>query len=477
MAHSRRDDFDVGSQNATYHVKIGFTKDGMLTAAQGQILANFGTRGGTWAFGAQSMDIFRATKCKNIKDDGQRVFTNTARSASGTDHPFSWHILTTALWRVADALKMDPIEVALKNCHGPESQDDSNPLPSLQLVTEKGKQAIDWANKWHLAGTKKLPNGRMHGIAYRWHDAPRHAHATYSCHLNIKTDGKVYMPVRGPHRGPFCEEAWRFVVAEEVGAKLEDVIVDFDPNASSTAVGGGTDAGGSSTWAAKEAAIDLKQLLLNIAAGSLKLKPEDLDTKDSTVFVKADPTKSYPFSEFVTQLIGKDMAVTYTGKPPNSISFGSGYRKLATMHALFCEVEVDPETGAVDVTNYVVAHDVGKAIRPSSIEGQIEQQVIMTTGLARTEDWIWDKATGVLLNGNDLEYKLTTILDAPAIQPIIVETRSELGCYKATGTYHQVLDRGIIACAVQNAIGKWIDDLPITPDKVLAALGKIPGRV
>jgi CO/xanthine dehydrogenase Mo-binding subunit len=228
---------------------------------------------------------------------------------------------------------------------------------------------------------------------------------------------------------------------------------------------------------AKEAAIDLKALLLKNAAAVLKVTPEELDTRDSRVFLKADPEKSYAFGMFAADTVfgwPRDITTSYTGRPPfSSWKRDTRYRILDTMNALFCEVEVDTETGDVEITNYVAACDVGKAIRPASVEGQIEGQLVMNTASAKLEDYIWDEKTGVLLNGNDLEYKVPTILDVPPIEPIVLETRLGNGCYGATVISHQIVDKGIIACAVHNAIGKWIDSVPITPDKILEALGKI----
>jgi CO/xanthine dehydrogenase Mo-binding subunit len=143
------------------------------------------------------------------------------------------------------------------------------------------------------------------------------------------------------------------------------------------------------------------------------------------------------------------------------------------MNGVFCEVEVDTDTGQVEVTNSVAAVDCGKALRPSSTEGQIEAQLIMTVGACMLEEMIFDKGTGVLLNGSTLEYKPPTILDTPAINPILIESRTGTACYKGGGVSHCIMERGMIACAVHNAIGKWIEDVPITPDKVLKALGKI----
>jgi CO/xanthine dehydrogenase Mo-binding subunit len=89
------------------------------------------------------------------------------------------------------------------------------------------------------------------------------------------------------------------------------------------------------------------------------------------------------------------------------------------------------------------------------------------------EEMIYDKTSGVLLNGSTLEYKPPTMLDTPEIDPILIESRTGTACYRGGGVSHCIMERGMVACAVHNAIGKWIEDVPITPDKVLRALGKI----
>ncbi len=269
------------------------------------------------------------------------------------------------------------------------------------------------------------------------------------------------------------------VIAEELGARIEDVIPQFVPNMPTWLRGAATDRGAGGTWVAKEAALDLKEKLLQTAAATLKVAPEELDTKDSTVYLKADPTKSYSFGDFAggsNPLLQNPLATSYTGKYPRIEGSTLGpYRSLktlTTMNAMFCEVEVDTETGEVEITKMVGVADAGKAIRPSSFEGQIEQHLIATIGQAKAEEMIYDKATGVLLNGSALEYKVPTILDALPVESITVETRLGGGCYGATTNSHHMMNREVVNCAVENAIGKWID-VPITPDKVLKALGKI----
>jgi CO/xanthine dehydrogenase Mo-binding subunit len=468
MAFTRRDAFDCGGDSAdTTHLKIGFTYEGLLVAAEGQILSDVGTRGPREL--THSAEAFNATKCKNVKSQAKAVFSSTTRRGIDHSYPVNWEVLTTAIWRISDQLGLDPIEVSLKNCHTTE--------PSLKLCIDKGKEAFDWDGKWHSAGTRKLPNGKMHGVAFRYHDAPRHSHANYSCTVAIRGDGKVYVPSKGPWRGVYCDDAVAMVVAEELGARAEDVIIKYDFWASFTSQGGGSDGGPASTWAAKEAALRCKDLLLEQAAKKLGGAPDDYDTADSRVYLKADPAKNWGFAFFVLDFATewqRDLVASYTGQPPGSVFFiEPRYSVLDTMSVVFCEVEVDPETGDVDITRWVIVHDAGKAIRPSSIEGNIEGMIIAGSGAHRTEEFIFDKRTGVLLNGNDLEYKIPTILDVCPIDSIIVETRTGTGCYGATGIGHSIIDKAIVACAVQNAIGEWVDDIPITPAKVLKALGKI----
>jgi xanthine dehydrogenase molybdenum-binding subunit len=137
-------------------------------------------------------------------------------------------------------------------------------------------------------------------------------------------------------------------------------------------------------------------------------------------------------------------------------------------------VEVDPETGEVVVTKVVNVNDVGKAMSPESVEGQQYGGTYMGVGRNRSEEYIWDEKTGVLLNGNLLDYKINTMGDIGSIETIIVETEMGYGPYGAVGIGEDVATdtTHVLNGAVQNAIGEWVDDGPITPDKVLKALGK-----
>jgi CO/xanthine dehydrogenase Mo-binding subunit len=138
------------------------------------------------------------------------------------------------------------------------------------------------------------------------------------------------------------------------------------------------------------------------------------------------------------------------------------------------EVEVDTITGSVKVTSYVAAHDVGRALNPAACENQIQGGVVMGLNHTLLEGLLYDEATGLPITDNILEYKMISIHDVPAtIDVIMVEHPKEYGVYGAHGIGEPPLSipAPTIANAIYNAIGVWVEDLPITRDKILSALG------
>jgi CO/xanthine dehydrogenase Mo-binding subunit len=400
------------------------------------------------------------TKAEHIRNETTYVWTNTARGSflrSGS-FPTASDVLADSIFRIADQLNMDPTDVLLKNVHTPE--------PSVKQCLETGKQAIGW--QWHKAGAKKLPNGKMHGVGFRMRDSHSWG-SNVAIALKLKSDNKVYMPFGSAFFGVHGQDACAMVVAEELGARLEDVVVQYDPHSSMTFIVGGSDIS-STAYAAQQAAIDLKAKIVAAGAAALNVKPEQVDTKDSTVYVLADASKSVPFGSLVSDAVGSlgSLNSLWQGTPPTNYDWST--KTYGPVNIVFGQVEVDPDTGEVDVTNMVFAYDGGKILRPSSFEGQLEGGMIWTISKAKGEEYIFDKATGVLLNGSALDYMPATILDVPDMQPITLETRTGGGVYQSSGVGENVWDQSVIGCAVFNAIGKWIE-YPITPAKVLAALG------
>jgi CO/xanthine dehydrogenase Mo-binding subunit len=471
--NERRNDFYTANPQRYNHAKIGFKRNGLITAFEESTIADEGapeeTSSSFGGFEAR-FSPFNTTRCIHQKSSYQGVFTNSGRNTLSQTSPFNWDSLTIAEQMIAEKLGMDPTDVALKNVHGPASQTDPGIPPGLRMCIEKGKQAMNW--KWHPAGTRRLPDGRLHGLSFRYALSPRHANQPYTATVTIQADNKVYVPLKGPWCGVYSADACALVVAEELGAKVEDVILLYDEKALFTPVGGGSDGTTASAWVMKEAAVACKKQLLQLAALKFKTRPEDLETKDTRVYLKSDPEKSMPFGQFIAdEGFGDhdlDIAATFFGRPPLT-TWMQGGKILDVMNASFCEVAVDPETGGVDVTKFVVVCDPGKVLRMTSFEGQLHQAMFFSQGGGLSEEFIYDRDTGVKLHTNMWEYKKPTMLDLGPIETYAVETRSGNACYGASGISHCMAAPLLPVCAVANAIGHWIAP-PATPDKILKAL-------
>ncbi|MDR2716134.1 MAG: molybdopterin-dependent oxidoreductase, partial [Coriobacteriaceae bacterium] len=263
--------------------------------------------------------------------------------------------------------------------------------------------------------------------------------------------------------GTYWPDAAQRVIAEETGMKLEDVVVYYAGHYPNWNQGDAADRGSTCTWAAKEAAIDLKRKICEVGCTYLGAEADEVDIIDSMLVLKADPSVQMPIGAT------GQIATGFCGKP--LVPFQNDV--IRTMNVDFCEVAVDTETGLVEILDYCSAHDFGKIIRPSSGLGQLENALTMASGRALREELVWDEGTGVLLNGNMYDYKVPTALDQPEILTVPVETRCGGGAYGSTGVAHAHCDGGLVGLAIQNAIGEFIPMLPYTPDKVLEALGKI----
>ncbi|MBN1566574.1 MAG: xanthine dehydrogenase family protein molybdopterin-binding subunit [Acidobacteria bacterium] len=471
--NDRQDDFYPANPQRYSHTKIGFKNDGTIVAVEESTIADQGCPGEMAMAGnfEARFSPFNTTRCINQKSFFQSVYTNSGHNTLSQTSPFNWDVMPAAEQIVAEKLGMDVLDVALKNVHGPSSQTDPGVPPGLVMCIEKGRKAMNW--KWHPAGTRRLPDGRMHGLAFRYAMSPRHAFQPYTATVTIRGDNKVYVPLKGPWAGIYSAEANSLVVAEELGAKAEDVILEYDEKAIFTPVGGGSDGSTASAWVMKEAAVACKKLLLELAAPKFKARPEDLDTKDTMVYLKSDPGRCFPFGKFIGEEgFGDhdlDITATFFGRPP-ATTWNQLGKVLDVMNTSFCEVAVDTETGGVEVTKFVVVCDPGKVLRMTSFEGQLHQAMFFSQG-GLSEEFIYDKATGVKLNTNMFEYKKPTIMDFGPIETYAVETRGGNACYGASGISHCMAAPFFPSCAVANAIGKWIAP-PVTPDKVLKALGK-----
>ncbi len=510
----RREDFYGGEMDeGEYSVKVGFKKDGAITAVEGRYLAV-----NQWfpVFGAFH-HLGENTKIPNILGYLDAILVNKGPTVPTRCEQNSNALMVTLICEhVGAALGMDPIEIALKN-DGAEGHDmewlnerkAEMGFPvrdSLRECVEKGKAAIDWDKKYHAPGTKRLPNGKLHGMAFTWTHEWEDSSGSSEIAIRIeRKDGTANILGMRCDIGVNAETAYCQIAADELGMKIEDVF--YRPH---TDPGFFTMTPDSSTnlsvngFAVRNAARLLKRQILEAATksrgatvrGSFPpafpgMKPEDLDIKDSVIFARNDPSIRMAIAELAgpaggegplcsTPEMGKGAERSIFVEPLFAYSWQvqqgayASQRLRLCRQAHFMEVEVDPETGEVEVTKVVNVNDVGKVISWEGCAGQQYGGTYMAVGRGRSEEVVHDPKTGVMLNGNLLDYKIATIEDIGSVDTFLVETGMGYGPYGAIGIAEDVATvvPGLIAPAVHNAIGAWVDSYPVTPAEVLKALGK-----
>jgi len=485
----RADQYDFNLNDRFVHMKIGYKNNGLITAIEDYSIADNGATGSS-SFGTtvdQSFGPYYTTKCKNIKQNMELVDSNRGKMyTSGQHNPMGWDTLMTGIHLIAEKLGKDPIEIATLNLHGPASQDDPNPLPSYEACVAALKNDMKW--NWHPTGARKLPDGRMHGISFRYNQCPRHSVGGYNPKLEYR-NGMIYLPSSGTIIGHYGLECNAMVVAEELGIDYENVRIVHDHHEAYRPFGGGSDGSTASSWAMKECANKLKKMILEAvieeaanppAAGGMGggaakpaaanpfkgLRPDALDIIDGRVVVKSDTSQGMP----IAQACRANLFATCSGIRPPAALWTSLGKELDTMNVAVCEVAVDTETGEVEVLRFAVAADPGKILRRTSLEGQIHQVMDFTVGCQLTEEYIYDRNTGVKLSANMIEYKKVGMLDMPTVDMSLLETRAGNACYGGNGISHSLANTHLVIMAIQNAIGKWVES-PATPEKILKALG------
>ncbi len=270
----------------------------------------------------------------------------------------------------------------------------------------------------------------------------------------------------------------RQIVAEELGVPLETVRIVSASDSEVTPNAGG--AGGSrSTYmggnAVRKAAAEAKRKVLEAAAEILHVTPEALDSKEGKIFVKGTPEKFVSFAD----IIRGEVPIVVTASSESTTTPMNTETGQGNPFQIFCyatqiaDVEVDTETGMVKVLRIVAAHDVGKAINPAFVEGQIYGGIGFGLGQAMMENMV--TKDGRVLNPNLTDYLIPTAEDMPEIKPILVEENEPSGPFgaKMIGEPPNLPTAPAIINAIYNAVGVRIMDLPVTPEKILKALKEI----
>jgi xanthine dehydrogenase molybdenum-binding subunit len=212
------------------------------------------------------------------------------------------------------------------------------------------------------------------------------------------------------------------------------------------------------------AAEDVRKQIFNVAAGQLKVKPEDLDLRDGQVVVKSDPS----------QKIALERALRRSGELIGRATTNPAFKDVEgkSFAAHFAEVEVDTWTGHVTITRYVAAHDSGIILNRLAAESQIKGGVMQGIGMALTEELLIDGLTAIPVNPSYRDAKVPTHLESPEVEVIFIENHDPYGVFggKVVGEPPITPAVATIANAIFNATGKRFKVLPISPEKILQAV-------
>jgi xanthine dehydrogenase molybdenum-binding subunit len=475
MEFTRKETFLGGRSRhpGTVWLKQGFRKDGTITAREARVTFNSGAYGshapGVTAVGTTALtSLYR---CENVHLEGKCVYTNTpiAGAYRGYGVVQTYYALDIQMEEAAERLGMDPAALKLKNAvRDGDISPSGHPIVGhgLEDCIRRGMQETNWPRK------KTPPKGKLKkgwGMGCEMHGSSAYPGIKEQGNATVRMneDGTVQLFTGTTGLGTGAHTALAQIVAEELGVRFEDVSVvhgdtdvvpwDIGAFASHTTYMGGR--------AAQMAAAEVKKQVLAIAAEALEAAPGDLEVRQGIVRIKGSD-RELGVRDAVSPKKGlptKQLIASATYSPTKSYSFA----------AHFVEVQVDTETGQIDVLQVIPVHEVGKVIHPVAAQGQIEGGIQQGIGHTLTEDYVIDPATGRSLNAGFVDYKMPLSMDMPPIRTIILETAPDPGGpfgAKGVGEDPIIAIGPAIANAVYTAIGVRFRHYPITPEDVLKGL-------
>ena len=468
----------------THYVKAGAKKDGSLVAIQVRTFLD----NGYWPYGGLGQNIAFAIctrpidlyhRCPNVKWEVFAVRTNRPSTGPyrGRADAESHFPIESVLDEIAHKIGMDPLEFRLKNrlregddlCSAPKK------IVSTVWVEEaarKGAETIGWARRSELRASSHGAHKRGIGMAMVIHSCGSNPAGTSEAEVAIDGEGRIALFSGTADQGSEQQTTLRQMVAEVLGVSLDDVggsnadtstcPFDSGPFSSRTVYATGI--------AASRAAEAVKKKLLEQASAFLGEPINHLEVGDNAVWIRSNVSQRVQLRELAKLagglIHGKGI---YNGKEDRLFAYGFA--------AAFAEVDVDVETGAVKILRLVSSHDVGRAINPLIVEGQILGGAAQGLGYALSEGFCFDPKSGTALNQWFLDLRTPSILDVPDIEPVMVELGEPTHPFGAKGC-SEISYVGVapaIANAIFHATGARVTELPMTPDVVLRALEDAKG--
>jgi CO/xanthine dehydrogenase Mo-binding subunit len=445
-------------------VKIGVKKDGTIVAADGVFKLQAGAFPGSPVMNA-AMCAFAPYIIPNVRTVGFDVVSNRPKSAAyrAPGSPISAFGVESVLDILAQKIGMDPLRLRLKNAVKAGSPTPYGPKHSHDGYAETIQALLD-----HPEYNKPLGKNQGRGVASGfWFNGG--GESTASIHIN--EDGSVVLATGSMDVGG-SRASMALMAAETLGVPYASVRSTVADTAS---IGYNHVTGGSRvTYATGLAVVEACNKIIE----QLRLRASimwDVDVKGvvwEDGFAKPADKSVGEFEPLSLKAIAAKRAVT--GGPIVTEAAVNAGGQAPGFSTQFCDVEVDPETGAVKILRFVAAQDVGRAIHPKYCEGQIHGGVVQGIGWALNEEYIYDKL-GRLSNAGFLDYRIPVASDLPMIEAILVEVPNPNHPYgvKGVGEANIVPPMAAIANAIQRATGKRLTELPMSPPKVLAAIDAV----
>jgi CO/xanthine dehydrogenase Mo-binding subunit len=449
------------TSGGSMRVKMGVTKDGKITAAEGVFKLQAGAFPGSPVMNC-CMCSFAPYDIANVHSVGYDVVCNRPKSAAyrAPGSPISAFGVESLIDMLAKKIGMDPAELRLKNAARIGTQTVYGPKHAHAGYVETLEAIIN-----HPDYKKPLGPNQGRGVASGyWFNGGGESSAT----VQINADGTVLVATGSPDIGG-SRASMALMAAETFGVDYSQVraIVADTASVGYTHVTGGSRVTFATGMAVVNACKGGIEDLRRRAAMIWDVDPEGVVWEDG----QAKPASSNvgDFKPMTLREIAAKAALT--GGPLTyaaSVNAGGMAPGFSTQ---FCDVEVDPETGKVTILRFVAAQDVGTAIHPSYVEGQIQGGVVQGIGWALNEEYIYD-AKGRLDNAGFLDYRCPVASDLPMIEPILVEVPNPAHPYgaKGVGEVNICPPMAAIANAIDSAIHRRLTELPMSPPKVRAAL-------
>ncbi len=459
--------------------KLGVKKDGRIVAKEMVNIFDSGAYScdGPGVAGFGSLMARGPYRVPNLKIDGYCVYTNKVKTGAfrGFGNPQTGFASESLMDMAAREIGMNPLEFRLKNALDPGDKSLGGQILHSVGIKEcltRAAEAIDWEGE-------KKGKYRGRGIASINHISGL---LTVSAFVRINEDGTISLQVGTVDIGQGSDTILCQICAEELGVPIEEISIltgdtDATPYTWATSASRLTYTGGN---AVKRAAEDAKNQILDLAADQLGVNREALEIRNKRVFVKEAPDKGLTFHDVGAiscwvkggPIIGKESFMVeepaFDRSGFQGFPFGTMTAYIFAAQAV--EVEVDVETGQIRIIRGASAHDVGHAVNPQNVEGQIEGGYVQGLGYALIEETVFDG--GKVINPSFADYKILPAVDVPPLKSIIVEAYDHTGPFGAKGVGEPGLV-GVapaVANAIFDAIGVRITELPITPERLLTKI-------